>query len=1397
MGEKRFLIVAGTSDYPRLPEDFRRLKRIPEHVDEVGRLFQARGYARCLPAISLNPSSAALKQGLSSWFRSKDRTEADRVVFYYTGHGVYADDRTHFLATHDTVLDQLEVTAVQTRELARLMLLGSPVRRLLIILDTCYSSGGAHAVATEAMRVDAGGTKELWVLASAQPKAEAEQGVFVRALADAAGSERWHGTIHRFVQLPLLVRAVNGGLQAQNAPQRARLDAVSAEGGEFIPNINFVDGDLHALIAATEREEERTHWDPKARGVEGPNQGGWCFEGRRAALSELTAWLTKEPHDGRPRVVTGDAGSGKSSVLARLALLADPVQRRRLPPAQLNEGTLQLERVIDCKIHARSKTTAQILERVALTAAVEATTTGALIDGLEVTRSSRVKPLTIIVDAIDESLEPTALITGLLVPLSIRTEIRLLVGTRRELVPLFGPHVKTLDLDTDDYFKAEDMRRFVSELLLARDDPRSRSPYRRVDEAERAALAIAEAARHVFLVARLVAQTLILDDAPADLRFVTLPDDIPTAFEFYLSRFRNDQQRVRDLIRPLGYAQGQGLPWRDLWANLASEVSGRPYTDRDIEWVLRHAGAFIVEIAEQSGSVYRLYHEGLAEHVRETAAPSARIHRTFVDALTASAGHDWSDPYTRLHLATHAAAAGNGALDALIQDVGYLLAADPDALLRVMPTLVSDHAIEVARAFECVAHRTRGLGINDRAAYVEIAAVKCGVGSLADDIRGCYPDRPWSARWANWEQTRHYVFSSRHKGSVDALAFNGIPETPVLVSGGSDGRIRRWDAETGRQIGPPIDAGSAVEAVVVVMRSGRQVIVAGMKDGSPRLWDLESGIPEGVQLNGHVGGVITICAGMSRGRSWVASLGFDDLKQPVKRMGLRIDSRPHSIRVWDVEEGRLIVGPIRNLGASWVFTVGTTADRGFIVTAGDSYINLWDFETTAPVGDRIRGDVNGGPYSVVFVERLGRPTVVTGETGVVSFRDVRDVRRGESVRTMTSMSDYQIHLTLGQFNERSGIVAHALTGVEVFDVETRERMGVTIVHSHVISCAAGNTHGQPVIFTGDADGEIRGWPWRSDAPDARVPGEGCAALAVVNRPSGPIAVAGTWDGDLRAWNMETGQPQEAPIASGVRRMAVGDRGRGTVLAAKDKYGCIHRYDVDTWIEIGSPIHDARIAHDPAIDIVRWKERHVVVTASESLGVQFWDVESGELVDELAGHYTALANHHNARGSILACGRWDGTIEVFDCTTGRAIVPPVSGRQRHIIAIALLEHEGRTLLVSGDGDPRLFGERTSKLCLFDLSSGALVADMDHHASSLAIWAVTFMRVNGVTVIVSGDHDGRLCLSDTSGALLSELHLEAPVRGLGTASSEGLIVGTSDGVIALDVRRLSPMEKHRFS
>ena len=76
-----------------------------------------------------------------------------------------------------------------------------------------------------------------------------------------------------------------------------------------------------------------------------------------------------------------------------------------------------------------------------------------------------------------------------------------------------------------------------------------------------------------------------------------------------------------------------------------------------------------------------------------------------------------------------------------------------------------------------------------------------------------------------------------HTSSVDSVAFS--PDGRHIVSGSSDNTIRLWDAQTGGQVGNPLQGHTSWVNSVAFSPDGRH-IVSGSLDNTIQLWNAQT-----------------------------------------------------------------------------------------------------------------------------------------------------------------------------------------------------------------------------------------------------------------------------------------------------------------------------------------------------------------------------------------------------------------------------------------------------------------------------------------------------------------------------------------------------------------------------
>jgi WD40 repeat protein len=1358
----------------------------------------------------------------------------DYVVLYLAGHGVLdvpGDDGSHYLMPSDANPARPQLTYLRTTDLVRLSVGHEGVRRLMIVLDTCYSGGGAADFMREAMpkmkeirsEVDNADGSGLVIISSSLKSATATAGLFTHAF-HAAVLEKMATGGARVIPIAEVLEAMkrNAGLKKAKALPRSFFSLTGSE-PEFLrtPGIGRSPADIREDARQKMRDD-----------IEILRDAAEDFVGRSKALRRLVQWLD-DPDDSHTAVlVRGKIGAGKSAVLGALLGITDQAQRMALPAALTDEFP-QPSRPIDVVIHLRTKPTGAIVGRIAGLlrpdiAEAEGETEASVEVLLDILRqrAPEHKPLTVLIDAIDEATRPQAVIEQVIAPLVTRGRgaIRLMLGARtnvaRSIIDLLGTDA-VLEIDLGhEYADPNAMRTLINQRLS-----RARW-YDQVDPGRRTAIIdyLAERAERSFFVAGTVALTQAeRPDAPDpddEAWRANVPREAGAAVAEDFERHHFGANLLA-LLRPLAYAQGRGLPFQDVWPTLVHALA--PDLDRsavidDLRTVIDDASSYLVR-TEEASPRYTLEHSVFAEFLRE-GRHDREDQRHLSEALIKGVDRlpdgrrDWTaaNPYVMQHLSSHAAA--GELIDDLVLDPGFLVSAEPLALLEALGNVTSPDARAAADSFRRALPLLHNAVGAERISYLSLCAHELGATALTERITGEYepmltsdPDRSgvaptWLPVWAAWRPNQPHLTLTGGEESLLAVHEAVADEEPRLISIDVTGTTNVWNPATGKSLVHARTPGAgAPRAVAFLPHAGRTMVVVADQNNTIWSWNPLDPAAESTRLYEHPGKV-TALATWPAAEPLVFSAGDDE-----------------TVTVWNLAREDEVES-LPTLGTTVRAIAAAQIDNSLKLAAGGEgrSIIVWDLAGQDP-----------GQDPVLIPRRFDTLTLAFAAMGPESYLLVGgkshqiDVLAAHAWDVRVSLDaggfelDYVQSIAVDGGAERVTIVAGGDDRiVRLWDLASLEHSHAPLVGHEATIAAVGwvTVDGRRCVISGGADGALRVWT-AEDYPPAEDPFVGHsrvvrhAAVTVERAPEGTahpgmdrnLLATVSEDQSVRIWDLDTGVPVCPPLTGhrdwvgGVAFAHVEER---TLVVSVGGDGKVRLWNVATGLPDGEPL-EGHVGWIGTVAVAQRNGDPVALTAGRDGRVLIWNLRTREGPTVLTvpepqpkppawkpAPLRALAIAGPEDALMVLAGGDSGLIHQWFLPSGTALNKRQHGCPIRALTV-LAMNDGQVAASAGDdGIVRMWNADTL------LPAGGTLPHHEEGEEAVTVMALTAASLADRPVVLSGGNDAcvRAWYADTgepAGEVFREHHRTvralAVYRPDGDESGVRVVSGGGDGALHL--------------
>ncbi len=582
-----------------------------------------------------------------------------------------------------------------------------------------------------------------------------------------------------------------------------------------------------------------------------------------------------------------------------------------------------------------------------------------------------------------------------------------------------------------------------------------------------------------------------------------------------------------------------------------------------------------------------------------------------------------------------------------------------------------------------------------------------------------------------------------HEKSVLSLAFS--PDGRTLASGGVDDGIFLWDVDSGSHSGDPLEGDDSIQAIAFspdgkILAFGncseRQSLSFCAKNDI-RLMDSATGeILVGPISNGD--GSITSLAFSPNGKRLVTSSNLDeeilvwDIPAEIGNFGqvepqtwgndllshrstgsifsadgdaIFASGVDHSVLVLDVD-GRISIGKSYFGHDGEISSLARGPDGRLLASGGkDGSIILWNLDGVGPLSMQFQ---EAALERIEWALESERWIAVVGISHQIHLMDTADP--GTGGRMLEGHEAQIAHLRFSPDEKR--MVSLDLSGrLIIWDTTTGEILGTPIENqltfeSQICQFSIGiqtlqiSPDSRYLASAGRSGGVFIYDLATGQLLTELLTGREGNAMSLAFSADGSRLVSGGEDGKIIYWDIQSGQvlSETSPVnESGVNIIVSSPDGQRLFSGDLDTFGI--------WDSSPDSYSFGRRIGEPIPRCLGWfgPDFRTYVAFQSDFTIQFWDLESGTLIRD-SGDDPESSNFRSTAvspdGHLLATGTPDGSVTIWDMTSGEALFSELAGHENPV----------EEMVFSPDGTALISIEIGGQFILWDTATGQMVGDV---------------------------------------------------------------------------------------
>ena len=366
------------------------------------------------------------------------------------------------------------------------------------------------------------------------------------------------------------------------------------------------------------------------------------------------------------------------------------------------------------------------------------------------------------------------------------------------------------------------------------------------------------------------------------------------------------------------------------------------------------------------------------------------------------------------------------------------------------------------------------------------------------------------------------------------------------------------------------------------------------------------------------------------------------------------------VQVWASPGGAHTFAPLtlkRTLGG---FSDDTTcldwsADgQSLIIGANDLSVRVYSNVRTKNMGMTVLSGHRDRIVGVYFSQEGDEAFTIARDGGLFcwSFEQPESVWAKPSwvLKNREFLWDPQTCVSATDFSRQTGLLVVGFSnGVfGLYDLPSVQKLVQLSVSHQSLTSVCVNATGEWLAIACQETSQLLVWEWKSETYVLKQQGHLHGLSVVDYAPDGMYVVSGGEDGKVKLWNSKSGfcfatfTEHRAPVTgvkfagTGSSRVIISSSLDGTVRAHDTlRYRCFRT------LTTPEPAQFSCVTVDDSGEIV-------CAGSMDPFNVYVWSLQTGQLVDVLAGHEGPITSLAFAPGmAVLASGSWDGTLKMWE------------------------------------------------------------------------------------------------------------------------------------------------------